>query len=81
VDPVQLTHLTKRMTQLMIQEDKYWRQQAKTHWYKDSDLNTKFFHASATTRKKRNWILPLENDVGDKISDEQGMCQGSERLL
>jgi len=39
--PVQLTNLGKRMTQLMIQEDKYWRQWAKTHWYKDGDLNTK----------------------------------------
>ena len=59
----------------MIQEDKYWRQRAKTHWYCDGDLNTKFFHASATSRKKVNRINFLENDVGIRVSDEQGMRQ------
>jgi hypothetical protein len=72
-DPNTLTNLRKRMTHLMIQEDKYWRQRAKTHWYRDGDLNTKFFHASATSRKKVNRINFLENDVGVRVSDEQGM--------
>jgi len=30
-DRNRLTSLRKKMTQLMIQEDKYWRQRAKTH--------------------------------------------------
>lgn len=38
VDPMQLKNLRKRMTQLMIQEDKYRRLRAKAHWYRDSDL-------------------------------------------
>jgi len=59
----------------MVQEDKYERQRANTHWYKDDNLNTKKFHALATTRKKVNQILALENDIGDKISYEHGMCQ------
>jgi len=63
-DPNTLTNLQKCMMQLMIQEDKYWRQRAKTHWYRDGDLNTKFFHASATSRKKVNCINIMENDVG-----------------
>ena len=50
--PTLLTHLRKRMTHLMIQEDKYWRQHEKTHWYRDRNLNTKFFHASATSGKR-----------------------------
>jgi hypothetical protein len=58
----------------MIQEDKYWRQRAKTHWYRDDDLNTKFFHASATSRKKVNRILSLENDAGIRVTDEHGLC-------
>lgn len=51
-DPNTLKNMQKRMTHLMIQEDKYWRQRAKTHWYRYGDLNTKFFHASATSRKR-----------------------------
>jgi len=58
------------MTQLMIHEDNYWRQRVKTHWYRDGDLNTKFFQASATSRKKVSKILALENDVGHRVMDE-----------
>jgi hypothetical protein len=55
------------MSQLMVQDDVYWRQRAKKHWYKDGDKNTKFFHASATTRKKVNRILSLEDENGVKL--------------
>lgn len=58
----------------MIQEDKYWRQRAKIHWYRVGDMNTKFFHASTTSKKKVNHITSLENDVGDRVSNKQGMC-------
>ena len=74
-DPNRLSSLRRKMTQLMIQKDKYWRQRAKTHWYRDGDLNTNFFHASATSRKKVNRILSLENDAGIHVTDERGLYQ------
>jgi len=74
-DTSMLTNLRKHMTQLMIQEDKYWLQRAKTHWYRDGDLNTKCFHASATSGKKVNHINFLDNDDGVRIAEEQGMRQ------
>jgi len=58
-DPNHVTSLRKRMTKFMIQEDKYWRQWAKTHWYRDGDLDTKTFHAAVTSRKKVNHIISL----------------------
>jgi hypothetical protein len=57
------------MTQLWLQDDAYWRQRAKKLWYKDGDRNTKFFHASATTRKKANRIMSLEDDNGAKVTN------------
>lgn len=41
-NPTHRTSLRKRITQMMmIQEDTCFRQRAKTHWYRDGDLNTK----------------------------------------
>jgi len=51
----------------------YWRQRAKAHWYRDGDRNTIFFHASATSRKKVNRILSLDDDAGNKVTSEQGL--------
>lgn len=36
-------------------------------------IKTQFFHASATARKKRNRILSLDDDTGNKITNEQGL--------
>lgn len=41
---------------LLIQEEAIWKQRAKLFWLKDEDLNTKFFHQSASMRRKRNHI-------------------------
>jgi len=72
-DQIRITELRKRMQHLLSQDDAYWRQRAKAHWYKDGDRNTKFFHASATTRRKVNRISSLDDDVGNKITSEQGL--------
>lgn len=69
------------MTQLMIQEDKYWRQRAKIHWYRDGDLNTKFFHVFATSHKKVNHIISLENDARVHVTNEHGLCQVAKGYL
>jgi len=72
-DQGHMLELRKRMQRVLSQDDAYWRQRAKTHWYKDGDRNTKFFHASATARKKVNRILSLEDDVGNKITSDHGL--------
>ncbi|XP_075663401.1 uncharacterized protein LOC142632980 [Castanea sativa] len=37
---------------------------SKVHWYREGDRNTKFFHAHASERRKKNTILGLWNDDG-----------------
>lgn len=73
-DQVCMYELRKRMQRLLAQDDAYWRQRAKTHWYKNGDRNTKNFHASPTTRKKVNHLLSLEDEEGNKVTSEQGLC-------
>jgi hypothetical protein len=70
---VQFDNTRQKLNHLLVQQDMYWRQRAKTHWYRDGDLNTKFFHAAATFRKKVNKILSLETHEGVHVTDDSGM--------
>ena len=63
------------MNRMLSQDDTYWRQRAKVHWYRYGDRNTKIFHASAIARKKVNHILSFEDNSGNKISDNNSMCE------
>ncbi|CAJ2628079.1 unnamed protein product [Trifolium pratense] len=67
--------LRQRMSQLLVQEDAYWRQRAKTHWLRDGDLNTKFFHAAATSRRKVNRINSLLDSSGNLITNNSDLCE------
>lgn len=69
----QVLEVRKKMQRLLAQDDAYWKQRAKTYWYKDGDRNTKFFHASASARKKVNRIVSIDDSNGNKVTDTQGM--------
>lgn len=45
------------------------------HWLKDGDMNTHFFHASATVRRKRNRVEKLLDNNGVAVTDKEGLCQ------
>ncbi|XP_058761438.1 uncharacterized protein LOC131634832 [Vicia villosa] len=69
------TTLKRRMNTLLVKDNILWKQRAKVHWYKDGDLNTRFFHISTSTSKKVNTILSLTKDNGEVISSSEGMCK------
>ncbi|XP_021600662.1 uncharacterized protein LOC110606213 [Manihot esculenta] len=41
-----------------------WKQRAKVFWLWEGDTNTRFFHAMATNRKRKNNVLRLQNSEG-----------------
>jgi hypothetical protein len=51
--------IQEKHARLLVQEETYWRQRAKMHWLKDGDMNTKFFHMSASTRQRAKRIDKL----------------------
>ncbi|XP_045822268.1 uncharacterized protein LOC123915166 [Trifolium pratense] len=63
--------LKRRLSSLLRQDDVFWKQRAKTFWYKNGDLNTKFFHAAATARKKVNRITRLYDANGIECRSQE----------
>ncbi|KAK2370479.1 hypothetical protein QL285_083528 [Trifolium repens] len=60
---------------VLIQEEAFWKQRAKMHWLKEGDLNTKFFHMSATARSKVKKIEKLRNDDDELITGQHNLCE------
>ncbi|CAM8943685.1 unnamed protein product [Rhodiola kirilowii] len=58
----------------LAREEIMWMQRSRALWMEHVDKNTKFFHAKASHRKKKNWI--------SKLRDSQGnLCEGEELIL
>ncbi|XP_027086733.2 uncharacterized protein [Coffea arabica] len=56
--------LTSQLEAILDRENTMWKQRSKTHWYREGDRNTAFFHAQASKRRKQNQINGLFNDAG-----------------
>jgi hypothetical protein len=67
--------VNERHAKLLIQEEAYWKQRAKMHWLKEGDLNTKFFHMLATSRRRRKKVSMLVNEEGEEVSTQQSLCE------
>lgn len=67
-----------KLEDLLIQEETYWKQRAKSFWLLEGDSNSKYFHAYATTRKRKNFVHYLKSETGEVISDQEGMCNAVE---
>jgi len=54
---------------LLHQEELWWSQRAKVHWLQYGDLNTKYFHHKANTRKRKNFIHNIHVSDGNNWKD------------
>ena len=60
-----------QLSHRLDQEAAYWRQRSKFYWLKDGDSNTRFFHATASGRKKKNEIAGLTTDKGEWVQTDE----------
>ncbi|KAL4283814.1 hypothetical protein GQ457_16G010140 [Hibiscus cannabinus] len=49
---------------LLDKDEAYWSQRSRVHWLREGDRNTRFFHARATGRRKKNRIMGLNAPDG-----------------
>uniref|UniRef100_A0A803QIG7 Reverse transcriptase domain-containing protein n=1 Tax=Cannabis sativa TaxID=3483 RepID=A0A803QIG7_CANSA len=47
--------------EILAQQEIYWKQRSKQHWLHLGDKNSKYFHASESSRKRSNQILRLKD--------------------
>ncbi|PNX76010.1 ribonuclease H, partial [Trifolium pratense] len=72
---MQYQELSARHATLLIQEEGYWKQRAKMHWLREGDLNTRFFHMSATARSKKKRVTRLTTDTGTEALSQEDLCE------
>ena len=53
----------------------FWKQRAKKHWIKESDVNSRFFHASALARKQKITVKHLKDETGNWNRTKKGLHQ------
>jgi hypothetical protein len=67
--------IQEKHARLLVQEEDYWRQRAKIHWLKEGDMNTKFFHMSASIRQRAKKIEKLVNDENSTVTTQPELCE------
>jgi len=61
--------LWSELEKLLAREEVIWLQYSKATWYVDGDRNTKYFHAVANGRRRRNKIEALKLESGECTYD------------
>lgn len=61
----------KKLVFLLQQQKAYWQQRGMIKWATLGDASTKFFHANATIKYRRNLITRLVDDSGVSLSSHE----------
>ncbi|GAU26476.1 hypothetical protein TSUD_294450 [Trifolium subterraneum] len=72
---LQYQELSEKHATLLIQDEGYWKQRAKMHWLQEGDMNTRFFHMSATARSKKKKVTKLVADNGTEAHTQEELCE------
>ncbi|GAA0187511.1 hypothetical protein LIER_34798 [Lithospermum erythrorhizon] len=64
LDGTEVSNLEQDLDRAWGEEEIYWKERAKLKMLKEGDRNTKFFHAAAMIRRRKNRILRIEDGAG-----------------
>ena len=60
----EIKRVRDEINEIQVREEMMWSQRSRALWLKWGDRNTKFFHASASQRRRKNWIAGLQDPSG-----------------
>ena len=66
----EVLRLKSELNVLLYKEEQMWHQRSQVQWIKSGDKNTRFFHGTATNRKRQNFIKGLRDADGNWQSEE-----------
>ncbi|KAM6600853.1 hypothetical protein CsatA_020462 [Cannabis sativa] len=75
-DPDAISKYKEAETELfevLTQKEVFWRQRSKQLWLQEGDKNSKFFHATASSRRRMNAIDKLQCEDGSWVDWESGL--------
>ena len=84
-DGKEIRRLESHINSMLVDEEIYWKQRSRADWLREGDKNTKYFHAKASARKRKNKVWGIENDQGiwlkerDEIDEE--ICSHFQELF
>ena len=61
------------INEIQVREEIMWNQRSRAFWLKWGDRNTKFFHAMASQRRRKNQIVGLQNSRGEWQEDKESI--------
>ncbi|PPR85316.1 hypothetical protein GOBAR_AA35375 [Gossypium barbadense] len=65
----------KRLDFLYAREESYWAQRSRSKWFREGDRNTRYFHAKATGRLKKNLIEKIKDMDGNWVASSKDISQ------
>ena len=69
------SQIQQDLDHVLDQERDLWLLKSKVNWMIQGDRNTSFYHMSTLTRRKRNHIASVKDDMGEWITSEREVME------
>ncbi|XP_070019802.1 uncharacterized protein [Nicotiana sylvestris] len=65
------TNLTAELNLILKNKEDFWKLKSRINWLNEGDVSTRFFHISTLNRRRRNIILSLKEENGNRLHEQK----------